>query len=142
MTPPARRETRQRVAVAATLCEVAEFVSAQQLHAILRERGETVGLATVYRTLQQLAADSEVDVLHTGDGEAVYRRCSSGHHHHLICRRCRRTVEVNSITIERWAQRIAEQNGFADVEHVIEMFGTCTTCAAPTTGPPPATLSP
>jgi Fur family ferric uptake transcriptional regulator len=129
--PPARRETRQRVAVAAALCEVTEFVSAQQLHAILREHGETVGLATVYRTLQQLAADGEVDVLHPKDGAAVYRRCSSGHHHHLICRCCRRTIEVNSITIERWAQRIAEQNGFADVEHVIEMFGTCTTCAAP-----------
>ncbi len=126
---PARRETRQRVAVAAALCEVAEFVSAQQLHAILRERGEGVGLATVYRTLQQLAADGEVDVLRTVDGEAVYRRCSSGHHHHLICRRCRRTVEVDSVAVERWARRIADENGFADVEHVVEVFGTCSHCA-------------
>lgn len=130
MTPPARRETRQRVAVTAALCEVAEFISAQQLHAILRERGEGVGLATVYRTLQQLAADGEVDVLRTGDGEAVYRRCRSGHHHHhLICRNCRRTVEVDSINVERWARRIAAENGFADVEHVLEVFGTCSACA-------------
>jgi Fur family ferric uptake transcriptional regulator len=128
--PAARRETRQRVAVAAALCEVAEFVSAQQLHALLRERGETVGLATVYRTLQQLAADGEVDVLRISDGESVYRRCSSGHHHHLICRHCRHTVEVDSIAVEHWARRIAEDHGFADVEHVVEVFGTCTTCAA------------
>lgn len=127
---PARRETRQRAAVAAALCEVAEFVSAQQLHARLRERGDAVGLATVYRTLQQLATDGEVDVLRTGDGEAVYRRCSSGHHHHLICRACRRTVEVDSVAVERWARRIGEENGFADVEHVIEVFGNCADCAA------------
>lgn len=125
-----RRETKQRTAVAAALGELAEFVSAQQLHARLREQGEGVGLATVYRTLQQLAADGEVDVLRTGEGEAVYRRCSTGHHHHLICRHCRRTVEVDSVAVERWARRIAEENGFAEVEHVVEVFGTCTDCAS------------
>ena len=125
-----RRETRQRTAVSAALADLAEFVSAQQLHARLRERGDGVGLATVYRTLQQLAADGEVDSLRTDDGEAVYRRCSTGHHHHLICRHCRRTVEVDSEAVERWARRIAEQNGFAEVEHVLEVFGTCTDCAS------------
>ncbi len=125
-----RRETKQRTAVASALGELAEFVSAQQLHARLREQGDGVGLATVYRTLQQLAADGEVDVLRTGEGEAVYRRCSTGHHHHLICRHCRRTVEVDSVAVERWARRIAEENGFAEVEHVVEVFGTCADCAA------------
>lgn len=125
-----RRETRQRTAVSAALADLAEFVSAQQLHARLRERGDGVGLATVYRTLQQLAADGEVDSLRSDDGEVVYRRCSTGHHHHLICRHCRRTVEVDSEAVERWARRIAEQNGFAEVEHVLEVFGTCTDCAS------------
>jgi Fur family transcriptional regulator, ferric uptake regulator len=124
------RGTRQRTAVRAALDDVVEFQSAQQLHARLRERGEAVGLATVYRTLQHLAEDGEIDVLRTSDGEAVYRRCSTGHHHHLICRRCRRTVEVDSVAVERWARTIGEQNGFADVEHVVEVFGTCADCAA------------
>jgi Fur family ferric uptake transcriptional regulator len=79
--------------------------------------------------LQHLAEDGEIDVLRTGDGEAVYRRCSTGHHHHLICRQCRRTVEVDSVAVERWARKIAEDNGFADVEHVVEVFGTCASCA-------------
>lgn len=124
-----RRETRQRAAVSSALGQAQEFISAQDLHARLRERGDSVGLATVYRTLQQLTEDGEVDVLRTGDGEAVYRRCSSGHHHHLVCRSCRKTVEVDSVAVERWARRIGEENGFADVDHVVEVFGTCSDCA-------------
>ncbi len=128
LTP--RRDTRQRSAVRAVLQHTEEFASAQELHARLREQGEGVGLATVYRTLQQLAEDGEVDMLRTADGESVYRRCSTGHHHHLICRHCRRTVEVDSVAVERWAVKIATDNGFADVEHVVEVFGTCADCAA------------
>jgi len=130
VTTTRRHQTRQRAAVSAALDDVQEFVSAQQLHARMREHGTGVGLATVYRTLQNLAADGEVDVLRTDEGEAVYRRCSTGHHHHLICRRCRRTVEVDSIPVERWARRIAEENGFGDVEHVLEVFGICGSCAS------------
>ena len=136
VTTPRRRETRQRSAVSALLDHADEFLSAQQLHARLRDGGESVGLATVYRTLQHLAEDGEVDVVRTDDGESVYRRCSTGHHHHLVCRVCRRTVEVDSVAVERWARRIGEENGFADVDHVIEVFGTCADCASRPPPPP------
>jgi Fur family transcriptional regulator, ferric uptake regulator len=126
---PRRRETKQRAAVSAMLDRVDTFMSAQQLHARLRDEGDSIGLATVYRSIQQLVEDGEVDVVHPGDGEAVYRRCSSGHHHHLVCRICRTTVEVDSRAVELWAQRIAADNRFADVDHVIEVFGTCSACA-------------
>jgi Fur family transcriptional regulator, ferric uptake regulator len=116
--------------VLAALRESDGFLSAQQLYGQIRARGVRIGLATVYRTLQSLVDAGEVDSLRTDEGEAVYRRCSTGHHHHLICRHCGRTVEVDSVAVERWARRIAEQNGFADVEHVVEVFGTCATCAA------------
>ena len=92
--PSNGRATKQRAAVAAALDAVEDFRSAQELHDLLRHQGRSVGLTTVYRTLQGLADAGEVDVLRTPDGEAVYRRCSSGHHHHLVCRRCGRTVEV------------------------------------------------
>jgi len=124
------RATRQRAALSALLDETDEFRSAQQLHALLRERGDAVGLTTVYRTLQQLADADEVDVLRRDDGESVYRRCSTGHHHHLVCRRCGRTVEVEGPTVERWARQIAGTHGFVDVEHTVEVFGTCADCAS------------
>ena len=130
-----RRETRQRSAVRSALEPGGEFRSAQQLHARLREDGDPVGLATVYRTLQQLVDDGEVDVLRAGDGEAVYRRCSTvRHHHHLVCRSCGRTVELDAAAVERWARRIGEENGFTDVEHVVEIFGVCSGCAGAVSG--------
>ena len=125
-----RRTTRQRTALLVLLDELDGFRSAQDLHALLRERGDSVGLATVYRALQALVDDGQLDVLRTTDGEAGYRRCSPSHHHHLVCRSCGRTVEVADPPVERWAARVAEEHGFADVQHQVEVFGTCAGCVA------------
>lgn len=123
-----RRPTRQRRAVSAALDAVDDFRSAQEIHDLLKQRGENVGLTTVYRTLTSLAAAGEVDLLRNDDGEALYRQCSSGHHHHLVCRSCGRTVEVAGPTVERWADRVAAEHGYSDVSHTMEIFGTCATC--------------
>jgi Fur family ferric uptake transcriptional regulator len=125
-----QRSTRQRAAVAAVLDSVPDFRSAQELHDLLKQRGENVGLTTVYRTLQALAESGEVDVLRTGDGESIYRRCSSGHHHHLVCRVCGRAVEVEGPAVERWADKVAAEHGFSEVSHTVEIFGRCAECSA------------
>ncbi|HEU4425575.1 MAG TPA: transcriptional repressor [Pilimelia sp.] len=123
------RNTRQRSAVSALLAEVEGFHSAQELHAMLRQRGERVGLTTVYRTLQALADAGEVDVMRPPGGEHLYRRCSEGHHHHLVCRSCGRTVEVDGPAVETWAERVAARHGYVNVSHTMEIFGTCPACA-------------
>ncbi len=124
---PARRPTRQRAALAELMATTSEFLSAQDLHSRLQASGASVGLATVYRNLQAMAADGDVDVLRTDDGEAAYRSCSTdSHHHHLVCRECGRTVEVEGPAVETWAAEVARQHGFTDVTHTIELFGTCT----------------
>ncbi|HYO41133.1 MAG TPA: transcriptional repressor [Nocardioidaceae bacterium] len=128
---PASRTTRQRRAVAAALLDVDDFRSAQEIHELLRRSAEQVGLTTVYRALQVLADNGEVDVLRSEGGEAMYRRCSSTHHHHLVCRSCGRTVEVEGPTVETWTDRVAEDHGFTEVSHSIEIFGTCADCASP-----------
>ena len=123
------RPTRQRRAVVTCLERFDDFRSAQEIHALLRDGGERVGLATVYRTLQALADSGEVDLLRSEEGEARYRRCSGSHHHHLVCRTCGRTVEVEGPAVERWAGTVAQEHGFRDVSHTLELFGTCGACA-------------
>jgi Fur family transcriptional regulator, ferric uptake regulator len=128
MTDPGGRNTRQRAAVSALLADTEGFHSAQELHAMLRDRGEQVGLTTVYRTLQGLADAGELDVMRPAGGEQLFRRCSPDHHHHLVCRSCGTTVEVAGPAVESWARRVATRHGFADVSHTIEIFGTCPQC--------------
>ncbi|MGL5865623.1 MAG: Fur family transcriptional regulator [Dermatophilaceae bacterium] len=125
-----RRPTRQRAALAGALEGRGEFRSAQEIHSHLAAAGTRVGLATVYRNLQAMVADGDVDVIRTADGEAVYRACSTTHHHHLVCRSCGLTVEVTGDTVERWAAAIASKHGFAEVRHTIEIDGLCTRCSA------------
>ena len=124
-----QRVTRQRTAVAGALTAVDDFRSAQQLHEYLRAHGDSIGLATVYRTLQALAEAHQVDVLRTADGESLYRRCERReHHHHLVCRSCGATVEIDGPSVESWAAQVGAAHGFTDIEHTIELFGTCQAC--------------
>jgi len=126
------RSTRQRIAVAAVLQEVDDFRSAQDLHEVLRNKGERVGLATVYRSLRAMADAGDIDVLVTAEGESLYRRCGqgAGHHHHLVCRSCGLTIEVQAPSVERWAAATAADHGFTDVQHTLDIFGTCQRCVA------------
>ncbi|WP_144792055.1 Fur family transcriptional regulator [Kocuria palustris] len=125
------RVTRQRRAVQAAMSVQADFISTQDLHAALRERGESVSLATTYRILQSMAETGEVDVLRSEDGESIYRQCAAEHHHHhLVCRRCGATVELQAPEIERWTARTAEDHGFTQVDHTIEIVGLCARCSA------------
>ena len=126
-----RRPTRQRAAIAQALTGSAEFRSAQEIHADLAGSGTRVGLATVYRNLQAMATDGEVDVIRTAEGEAVYRSCATEHHHHhVVCRSCGLAVEVTGDAVERWAEAMAAAHGFTQVRHTVEMDGLCAECSA------------
>lgn len=125
---PTVRPTRQRRAVAAALAGFDDFRSAQEIHDLIARQGDSVGLATVYRTLSALADAGDVDMLRNEDGEAIWRSCSARHHHHLVCRACGATVEVEGPAVERWTSSIAGEHGYADISHTLEIFGTCPSC--------------
>lgn len=126
-----QRNTRQRAAILETLSRQEDFRSAQQIHEQMRSDGETVGLATVYRNLQALSRSGRLDVLVAGDGESLYRQCEdTGHHHHLVCRECGRTVEFLAPKLEASMTAIAQEHGYTEVDHTLEVFGLCTEHAA------------
>ncbi|ALD13937.1 Fur family transcriptional regulator [Clavibacter capsici] len=124
-----KRNTWQREAVRQALDASSDFVSAQRLHARLHDAGSPIGLATVYRALGDLAAEGDADSLQSPDGEALYRTCATGgHHHHLICRVCGKTVEIAADEVESWAHDVAARNGFTAPSHVVDVFGLCAEC--------------
>jgi Fur family ferric uptake transcriptional regulator len=123
------RSTRQKRALAAVLDASDGFRSAQELFTELRARGQNVGLTTVYNQLRTLAEAGDIDYLRGGDGETRYRRCDTEqHHHHVVCRVCGRTVEVEGPVVEQWAAKVAANEGFVNVTHTVEVIGTCAQC--------------
>ena len=126
-----KRNTWQREAVREALGSNEGFVSAQGLHSSLREGGSSIGLATVYRALADLATEGEADSLQSDQGESLYRACTPGqHHHHLICRNCGLTVEIEADAVEAWAHAVASDNGFTQASHVVDVFGLGAGCSA------------
>lgn len=126
-----RRNTAQRAAILHVLKGTDEFLSAQELHTTLRSGGSSIGLATVYRALQDMAGGGDLDTVRTKTGEVLYRQCAQPrHHHHLVCRVCGRTQEVEAPSVERWARSVAAEFGYTDINHEVELFGVCPDCSA------------
>lgn len=127
----AQRNTWQRERVREALTDAQGFISAQTLHANLRDEKTGIGLATVYRALADMASVGDADSLQSPEGESLYRACSThGHHHHLICRSCGLTIEIAGKGVEEWARTAAAAHGFTQAEHVVDIFGLCPECAA------------
>lgn len=122
------RPTPARVAVLAELTREADDVTAQTLYDRLRKRGKRLGLATVYRTLIKFADAGVVDTLRHHPGETCYRRCGDEHHHHLVCARCHRVVEIAECRLEGWLERISGAHGFVTTGHRLEIEGVCAAC--------------
>ncbi|WP_314910116.1 transcriptional repressor [Rothia mucilaginosa] len=115
--------------IKATMEELGDFISAQDLHLTLANRKEQVSLATTYRVLQSLANAGELDSVKGVEGETLYRHCRvKDHHHHLLCRRCGTAIELEAPALEDWALAMGKQHGFSELEHVVEVTGYCPDC--------------
>ena len=124
------RATRQRVRVLAELMRERDDVTAQELHGRLRTSGEPMGLATVYRTLGLLAGEGVIDALSHHPGELCYRWCGDEHHHHLVCNRCHRVIELRECELDSWLDRLSADHGFVATGHRLEVAGLCSDCRA------------
>ena len=120
--------TPQRVTIVEELAREDNDATAAQLYDRLRRKGVNIGQATVYRTLALLHEKAAVDTLSHHAGELCYRLCSETHHHHLMCTKCHRVVELDDCDLDRWVQENAFRHGFVATSHEVEITGVCASC--------------
>ena len=83
-----------------------------------------------------MAGGGDLDTVRNQSGEVLYRQCAQpAHHHHLVCRQCGRTQEIEAPSVEKWARTVAAEYGYTDINHELELFGVCADCS--TAGPAP-----
>ncbi|TPF92024.1 Fur family transcriptional regulator [Bifidobacterium sp. UTBIF-78] len=126
------RITRPRMLIERTLSELSRFATAQEITDILRHRGTRIGTTTAYRNLQMMADQGKLDVIHL-NGETLYRSCvDHRHHHHIMCRSCGTTIEIEIPGLEQWIEQAAAKLHYIDVTHELEIYGLCPRCARKT----------
>ena len=121
--------TRQRDVVAQAVFLSEDHPSVEHIRRALKERGEQVGTATVYRTLELLIESGLVRAHDFGEGFRRYEPMpAQAHHEHLICERCGRVVEFQNERLERMLPVIADEHGFQHQRHRVEIYGVCREC--------------
>ncbi len=124
------RLTRQRRAVLHALDKQGGHVTAEQLRDALRDEFPNLNTGTVYRVLQWLKDHGLVSETDIGIGVKVYERVCNPCHHHLICLRCNRTIDVDDRYFRPLETALREDLDFrARIEH-FAVFGYCADCAS------------
>ena len=107
-----------------------QHISAEDVYKILLDLGEEIGLATVYRVLNQFDDAGIVSRHHFEGGKSVFELSGSTHHDHLACLKCGKVVEFEDDMIERRQLEIAEENGITLTNHSLYLYGECNDKAA------------
>ncbi len=124
--------TSQREAVADVVFSSSEHLSVDDIEQELREGGERIGKATIYRTLDLLVRSRLVAEHDFGEGFKRYehRLSRRPEHEHLICLECGRVTEFQSDEVWAVKNRVAERFGFRPARHKLEIYGLCAACQA------------
>jgi len=122
--------TQQRESVARVLFETARHLSADEVAEELRERGEQIGKATVYRTLALLV---ELGLATEHDFDEGFKRyqmqIGAAQHDHMICTSCGKVTQFRHPELEQALEDVARNAGFEAITRQIKVFGTCHECA-------------
>lgn len=110
-------------------------LSVDDLADLLRQRGEHVGKATIYRTLNLLVEGDLARELDFGEGFKRYEhQAGEARHDHLICTSCGKVVRFARPELERLQAEIADQLGFSAQTRQLKIYGVCAECRAPGRG--------
>jgi Fur family ferric uptake transcriptional regulator len=123
--------TSQRIVILRSLVEGRDHVTAQELYETVSKVDSSLGFATVYRFLRTLAENKLVTEVRMGGLPARYEWAKKkSHHDHITCQSCGKICEFENMEIERLQVAIAKSLGFIMTDHVLELYGVCSSCQA------------
>ncbi len=125
------RVTGPRQALVELIAEQRGHFTAAGLMAEARREQIRVGRATVFRTLDLLTEIEALERLDLPSGEHAYVACEpEQHHHHVICRSCGKSVDVDDSGLQSVVREIAGRSGYKIDSHRLELYGLCPACQA------------
>lgn len=122
------RLTGPRTAVVDAVLRHDRPFTAEQLVAELSGGNDSIGRATVYRTLEVLASMDVLTRIVTPDGHPSYISGAPGHRHHLLCQVCGTTVTFTACPMTDLISSLASDTSFVIKDHTLEVFGVCPSC--------------
>ncbi|MGB5634725.1 MAG: transcriptional repressor [Waterburya sp.] len=121
------QRTRSQERIMTVLQNLKRSISAQDLYIELRSREQDMGLATVYRSLEALKLQGEVQVRTLANGESVYSPIKSDRHH-LTCVNCGTSVPIDECPVHDLEKQLEKSHTFKVYYHTLEFFGLCQKC--------------
>ena len=120
--------TSQRRSVIRTIASTQDHLTPAAIYQKVHKDHPSIGLATIYRTLDILAKLELICELHAGGSCHSYTIGAPGHHHHLICSNCGEVVDFAGYDLTKLEQRLSRQTGFEIEGHLLEFIGLCQNC--------------
>jgi Fur family ferric uptake transcriptional regulator len=126
----ASHRTRNQNRILEFLNSLDTALSAQDIHAQLRQRNETMGLATVYRSLEALKLQGAIRVRTLATGESLYSSKQEDRHH-LTCLQCGTSILIQECPVHELQKQLHQTHQFKIYYHNLEFYGLCTECQLP-----------
>jgi Fur family transcriptional regulator, ferric uptake regulator len=106
-------------------------LTAQEIFDQLRGEGRTVGIASVYRTLEQLSRDGYVQRIDLGSGTTRFEplHADGEHHHHVVCDECGKVEAFADAELEHVLHKVEDRTGYSVGGHDVVLRGACADCA-------------
>jgi Fur family ferric uptake transcriptional regulator len=121
--------SKQREQILGTFMKAESHLAIDDIYNAVRKKNPRIGLATVYRTMKIICDCGLAREVDFGDSlrrfEHKYQR---RHHHHLVCIKCGRIIEVRSNRIEGLQKKLAKQHDFTSTRDTMKIFGVCSKC--------------
>jgi Fur family ferric uptake transcriptional regulator len=120
--------TPQRRAIISAIASSLDHLTPTALYQKVRQEYPTIGLVTIYRTLDILAELELICELHAGGSCRSYTIAAPGHHHHLICVECGEVIDFSGYNLDELEKRLCQETGFEIEGHLLEFIGRCQNC--------------